>query len=408
MGQLRAVNITFDEDVRSHMLMSSLPASWSGMVTAVSSSNGTKPLVYDDVRSIILGDEQRRKKLLANSGGMLMMEGRGRQAGRSSKGSRSGRSKSRSGKNSGCWNCGGKGHFKKDCRAPKRKQNDDAKTANSANIAAEEEEIIQDALVLSCDQQPEIWVVDSGASFHATARREIIANYVAGDFGRVYLGDNEPCSIVGKGDVKIRLSNGRTWELKGVRHVPSLRKNLISVGQLASSGFLTTFDSTSWKVSRGAMVMASGKKQGTLYITDSHSDVIAVAGKEGDAGLWHNRLGHMSEKGMKALHSKGKLTGLTAVDLDFCEDCVYGKPKRVSFLKDGRELKTERLELVHTDVWGPSTVKSLGGSQYYVTFIDDATRKVWIYFLKHKSEVFETFKKWKVLVENEAGVKLKY
>ena len=58
--------------------------------------------------------------------------------------------------------------------------------------------------------------------------------------------------------------------------------------------------------------------------------------------------------------------------------------------------KTEKsLELVHTDLWGLSLVTSLGGSRYYITFIDDSSRKVWVYFLKNKSDVFETFKKWK-------------
>jgi len=62
---------------------------------------------------------------------------------------------------------------------------------------------------------------------------------------------------------------------------------------------------------------------------------------------------------------------------------------------------------VHTDVWGPAQVSSLGGSWYYVTFIDDATRKVWIYFLRQKYDVFEIFKKWRSLVENEIGKRLK-
>ena len=65
----------------------------------------------------------------------------------------------------------------------------------------------------------------------------------------------------------------------------------------------------------------------------------------------------------------------------------------VSFSKDGREPKAAKLELVHTDVWGPSPVTSLGGSRYYVTFIDDSSRKSWVYFLKNKSDVSETFKK---------------
>ena len=50
---------------------------------------------------------------------------------------------------------------------------------------------------------------------------------------------------------------------------------------------------------------------------------------------------------------------------------------------------------MHTDVWGPAQVSSLGGSHYYVTFIDDATRNVWVYFLRQKSDVFQTFKNLK-------------
>ncbi len=50
---------------------------------------------------------------------------------------------------------------------------------------------------------------------------------------------------------------------------------------------------------------------------------------------------------------------------------------------------------------------SLSGAQYFVTFIDDCTRYVWVFFLKHKSEVFGRFKEWKALVEKSTGCKLK-
>ena len=69
--------------------------------------------------------------------------------------------------------------------------------------------------------------------------------------------------------------------------------------------------------------------------------------------LWHNRLGHMSEKGMKVIHSKKVLPGLKCVNMDFYESCVYEKQKRVSFMKTRKENKSEKLELVHIDVWGP-------------------------------------------------------
>ena len=79
--------------------------------------------------------------------------------------------------------------------------------------------------------------------------------------------------------------------------------------------------------------------------------------------------------------------------MDLCEICVYGKQKRVSFVKTGKENKSDKLELVHTNIWGPAQVSPLSGSHYYVTFIYDATRKVWVYFLRQKSNVFQTFKK---------------
>ena len=62
---------------------------------------------------------------------------------------------------------------------------------------------------------------------------------------------------------------------------------------------------------------------------------------------------------------------------------------------------------MHIDVWWPAQVKYIGGTHYYVTFIDDANRKTWVYCIRQKSYVFATFKKWKDLVESETGKRLK-
>jgi len=84
---------------------------------------------------------------------------------------------------------------------------------------------------------------------------------------------------------------------------------------------------------------------------------------------------------------------LKHVDVGPCEHCIFGKQKNVSFSKTSKSSKAKRLELVHTDVWGPAPMKSLEGSKYYVTFIDDSTRKVWFYFIKNKSDVFSVIEK---------------
>ena len=105
--------------------------------------------------------------------------------------------------------------------------------------------------------------------------------------------------------------------------------------------------------------------------------------------------------------SKGKIPNLKHVDVGPCEHCIFGKQKKVSFSKTSKSSKVERLELVHIDVQGPAPVKSLGGSQYYVTFIDDSTRKAWVYFLKNKSNAFSVFKRQRKEVETQTGLKIK-
>ena len=82
----------------------------------------------------------------------------------------------------------------------------------------------------------------------------------------------------------------------------------------------------------GAMVLARGKKTNTLYMTSSPRDTIVVVAAGTNVSLWHHRLGHMSEKRMKMLLSKGKLPKLKSINFDMCESCILGKQKRASFL----------------------------------------------------------------------------
>ena len=100
------------------------------------------------------------------------------------------------------------GHFKRQCKSPKKKNEDD-----SVNAVTEE---VHDALLLAVDSPLDDWVLDSGASFHTTPHREIIQNYVAGDFGKVYLADGSALDVVGLGDVRILLPNRFIWLLEKV------------------------------------------------------------------------------------------------------------------------------------------------------------------------------------------------
>jgi len=96
----------------------------------------------------------------------------------------------------------------------------------------------------------------------------------------------------------------------------------------------------------------------------------------------------------------------SSLDFGFCENCVYGKQNWRSFPSGGKRAK-KILELVHSDMFGPVKVPSLGKFVYYVSFIDDFSRNTWIYFLKKKYEVFDRFKEFKGLMENKIEKKIK-
>ena len=85
--------------------------------------------------------------------------------------------------------------------------------------------------------------------------------------------------------------------MEDVRIIPGIKNNLISVGQLDSTGYAAEFGNGSWKIMKGAMVVARGTKSGTLYTTAGCINMVVVAEGVFDSCLWHNRLGHMSTKG---------------------------------------------------------------------------------------------------------------
>jgi hypothetical protein len=89
-----------------------------------------------------------------------------------------------------------------------------------------------------------------------------------------------------------------------------------------------------------------------------------------------------------------------------CRGCALGKNVKNPFSSSNSRSK-EILDLIHSDVCGPMPVKSLGGSLYYVTFIDDYSRKTWLYLLKTKDEVFNKFQEFKEEIENFTSKKIK-
>ncbi|GJT21084.1 retrovirus-related pol polyprotein from transposon TNT 1-94 [Tanacetum coccineum] len=118
--------------------------------------------------------------------------------------------------------------------------------------------------------------------------------------------------------------------------------------------------------------------------------------------VWYKSLGHISEAGLHVLEKKGLFGRESLGKLDFCENCILRKSHRVRF-GVGRHTTQEVIDYVHSDLWGPSQVESLGSKRYFLSIIDDYSRRVWVYILRFKHEAFGKFKEWKQLVENQTG-----
>jgi hypothetical protein len=145
------------------------------------------------------------------------------------------------------------------------------------------------------------------------------------------------------------LNDGRIRTLPGVLHIPKLARSLISISKLGDAGVKTVFEKNTCKMVRGAMVLMRGVRCGTLYklVGSTHtngcnSSVVPEQSNEGDKTntipkkktmLWHQRLGNIGEKGLRTLHGKGMVEGMSnyTLDFDFCEHCIYGKHNRVRF-----------------------------------------------------------------------------
>ena len=90
-----------------------------------------------------------------------------------------------------------------------------------------------------------------------------------------------------------------------------------------------------------------------------------------------------------------------------CDDCMVGKQHRASFPKKSNWRATQILQLIHADICGPLKPNSNSGKRYLITFIDDFSRKFWVYFLVEKAEAFVTFKNFKIHVEKETDSTIK-
>ncbi|GKB06777.1 retrotransposon protein, putative, ty1-copia subclass [Tanacetum coccineum] len=217
--------------------------------------------------------------------------------------------------------------------------------------------------------------------------------------------------------VEAVLPNGLVICLDNCHYAPSITRGVISVHRLVENGFVQCFTDFGFSVSKNNVFYFNVIPSNGIYEIDMHdlvpniNSIYNVSTKRAKHNLdstylWHCRLAHISKKRIEKLQHEGLLKSTDDESFDQCVSCLSGKMTRKSF-PHRPERATDLLGIIHTDVCGPLRHVSRQGASYFITFTDDYSRYGYVYLLKHKHEVFETFKVFKNEVENQLGKTIK-
>ena len=121
--------------------------------------------------------------------------------------------------------------------------------------------------------------------------------------------------------------------------------------------------------------------------------------------LWHSRLGQAPSSCVQLLASKGLLGSISKDNFD-CTSCHLGKQPAFPF-NNSESISNSIFKLIHSDVWRPSLVVSIGGSQYFVVFIDDYSRYSWIFPMKSCFENLPIYSNFTKMVETQFSKHIK-
>ncbi|KAJ0599629.1 putative RNA-directed DNA polymerase [Helianthus annuus] len=307
-----------------------------------------------------------------------------------------------------CFNCHKLGHTAKFCQ-----QKDERERSDNVLIHKEEEMDEQDDtmfMIFNMEEtvKSDCWYLDSGCSNHMTGNRECFTHLDESLKKEVRTGDDKRLEVLGSGDVSITI-RGRERKIPDVFYVKGLKHNLLSVGQLIRKGYEVSF-----KGDRCTIKDANNEVLGMVKMTNNkmfplhpESDLQFAMNMAiyNTSHLWHKRYGHVNIDTLIDMGNKELVVGLPKMKKDdnVCEGCISGKQARKPFQKKTTWQSSEPLQLVHSDICGPMRTESIGGCRYFITFIDDYTRKTWVYFLKFKSEALNYFKIFKALNEKQSN-----
>ena len=274
------------------------------------------------------------------------------------------------------------------------------------------------ALALAPGAEP-TWIIGSGASKHFTGNPHVFPSLeVSHNPFPVLSAGGQTHAIHGRGNVDFELPSGKIKTIKDFFFkVPGLHKNLVSIGQTADKGHMIVFDTrdkciVKTKSSPPDIIALGARDKGSsLYNLSAFLSNLTVNSLEDIQSLtrtWHERFGHIS---YQSLHNLTRMsTGIPLLKIKpcACEICQKAHQSRLKFPQESSSRASNVLELIHSNVCGPLPVTSHGGSRYFVIFVDDFSRKIWIFLLKTKNQVFDKFKIFKLMIEKQMGKPVKF
>ena len=405
-NELSVIGDNIQDEDRVIYLLASLPESFDMLVTALEAS--AKVPEMSTVIDRLLHEEQKIKDRGTSSKpeeGAYMIRHR-------RKGPR-------------CHHCKKFGHIQRYCPERQREgggRHKERPKVNATEVESDSENevglIVQHALSTGVNRSPETsWIVDSGATCHiCNSQNYFVELQILQKPIDITLGDGHILQATGRGTVVLMMRTGqltRKCKLQDVLLVPKLTYNLLSVSKAVEKGIKIIFNERGCVIKdQNQKLITVADKLGSLYYirhVESKDHVYTVVRKENDPvsreELWHRRFGHLNEKSLQKLANEKMVEEFdfcTTKHLALCESCLKGKQCRAPFSPSARKAK-ETLELIHSDVCGKMEAKSLGGKEYFITFIADKTKYCWVYVIKNKSDVFEKFKEWKTEVESLLG-----
>ena len=416
----KALDISIDDKDIAMTVLCGLPEKYEHLIVAIDTATDDDTFTLDFVKSRLLQEDQRMRDRSGTRpvpDSALVADQRNERRGRSS---------------FACTHCGRPGHNESRCwdkyphlRPSRPKPRQAGLTAQATRDVYSPDSDSEVAICLMAGaQRPEVdlatkasWIVDSGATTHIANDKRLFTSVAMSTPFSINLGDKSSVQGLGRGTVEMKtVVKGKRvhCRLENVVYAPTMAFNMVSVRVMCRSGKLTCFDEHRCWTLKDNKVILEGKLVDDLYcvVTDTEysTHTTVAAGLVADVNLWHQRCAHVHVDGIRGMVNHGVVEGINK-DLKGavhrCSACVYGKSTRAPIPKERASRVKHVLDLVHTDVCGPFPEPSLGGSLYFVSFVDDHSRYAWVYPIAAKSDVFERLKSWLAMVENQIGRKLK-